>query len=90
MSIARATLPAVIGLVASLATASSEEDARRVTQRAATADPTAIIRALRADPSLREPSGLVENAYDFNAVDGIPGFGPIDLPSGQRFAKARR
>jgi len=33
-------------------------------------------RAIEASPPLAEPP-LVENAYDFNNIDGIPGFGTL-------------
>jgi hypothetical protein len=39
---------------------------------------TAIeIRALIEDPAIRNAVGLAENSWDFNAPDGVPGFGPI-------------
>ena len=35
------------------------------------------IRALLADPAIRNAIGLSENAWDFSIPDGVPGFGPI-------------
>ena len=35
------------------------------------------IRDLLADPAIRYAVGLSENAWDFSAPDGVPGFGPI-------------
>jgi hypothetical protein len=40
----------------------------------------ALRRAWAADPAIRDFIGLSENAWDFNAPDGVPGFGPL-LPS---------
>jgi len=37
----------------------------------------AIRRAWSADPAIRDFVGLVENGWDFNDPNGIPGFGPI-------------
>jgi hypothetical protein len=36
----------------------------------------AELRALIADPAVRDFKGLSENAWDFNRPAGIPGFGP--------------
>jgi hypothetical protein len=45
------------------------------------ASPRAItgedIRALLADPAIRNAVGLAENSWDFSTPDGVPGFGPI-------------
>jgi uncharacterized protein DUF3306 len=38
----------------------------------------ALRRAWSSDPAIRDFVGLSENSWDFNAPDGIPGFGPID------------
>jgi Protein of unknown function (DUF3306) len=38
----------------------------------------ALRRAWSADPAIRDFVGLSENSWDFNAPDGMPGFGPID------------
>ena len=56
---------------------------------APTADATAAMRAMLADPSFSVAPGLAENAYDFNAPGGIPGFGPMEaeVPD-RRFARA--
>jgi hypothetical protein len=37
----------------------------------------ALRRAWAADPAIRDFIGLSENAWDFNAPDGVPGFGSI-------------
>lgn len=37
----------------------------------------ALRRAWEADPAIRDFVGLAENAWDFNAPDGVPGFGPL-------------
>lgn len=37
----------------------------------------ALRRAWAADPAIRDFVGLAENAWDFNAPDGAPGFGPL-------------
>jgi uncharacterized protein DUF3306 len=38
----------------------------------------ALRRAWSSDPAIRDFVGPSENSWDFNAPDGIPGFGPID------------
>lgn len=40
----------------------------------------ALRRAWAADPAIRDFIGLSENAWDFTAPDGVPGFGPM-LPT---------
>jgi hypothetical protein len=37
----------------------------------------ALRRAWTADPAIRDFVGLSENAWDFTAPEGIPGFGPL-------------
>jgi hypothetical protein len=37
----------------------------------------ALRRAWTADPAIRDFIGLSENAWDFNAPDGVPGFGSL-------------
>jgi len=37
----------------------------------------ALRRAWVADPAIRDFVGPAENAWDFNAPDGVPGFGPL-------------
>ncbi len=39
----------------------------------------ALRRAWAADPTIRDFVGLSENAWDFNAPDSIPGFGPLEM-----------
>jgi hypothetical protein len=38
----------------------------------------ALRRAWSSDPRIRDFVGLSENSWDFNARDGVPGFGAID------------
>jgi hypothetical protein len=44
----------------------------------------ALRRAWSSDPAIRDFVGLSENSWDFNAPDGIPGFGPIDAADVER------
>jgi len=44
----------------------------------------ALRRAWTADPAIRDFIGLSENAWDFNAPDGVPGFGSLDLQEVRR------
>jgi Protein of unknown function (DUF3306) len=37
----------------------------------------ALRRAWRSDPAIRDFVGLSENAWDFTAPEGVPGFGPF-------------
>jgi hypothetical protein len=37
----------------------------------------ALRRAWSTDPAIRDFVGLSENSWDFNAPDGVPGFGPF-------------
>ena len=41
----------------------------------------ALRRAWTADPKIRDFVGLSENAWDFTAPDGVPGFGPLEMTS---------
>lgn len=45
---------------------------------------TALRRAWRLDPAIRDFIGLSENAWDFNAPGGVPGFGSLDLEKVRR------
>jgi hypothetical protein len=45
---------------------------------------TALRRAWRVDPVIRDFIGLSENAWDFNAPGGVPGFGSLDLKEVRR------
>jgi hypothetical protein len=45
---------------------------------------TALRRAWRVDPAIRDFIGLSENAWDFNAPGGVPGFGSLDLEKVRR------
>jgi hypothetical protein len=44
----------------------------------------ALRRAWRLDPAIRDFIGLSENAWDFDAPGGVPGFGPLDLKEVRR------
>jgi hypothetical protein len=44
----------------------------------------ALRRAWAADPAIRDFVGLAENAWDFNAADAVPGFGPVAPAQGGR------
>jgi Protein of unknown function (DUF3306) len=49
----------------------------------------ALRRAWVTDPAIRDFVGLAENAWDFNAPDGVPGFGPLRaIDDVQRLAAA--
>ncbi len=39
----------------------------------------ALRRAWATDPAIRDFIGLAENQWDFNAPDGVPGFGPLQM-----------
>jgi len=44
----------------------------------------ALRRAWTADPAIRDFIGLSENAWDFNAPGGVPGFGSLELQEVRR------
>lgn len=46
----------------------------------------ALRRVWTADPAIRNFIGLSENAWDFNAPGGVPGFGSLDLEEIGRLA----
>jgi hypothetical protein len=46
----------------------------------------ALRRAWTADPAIRDFIGLSENAWDFNAPGGVPGFGSLNLQEVHRLA----
>jgi hypothetical protein len=46
----------------------------------------ALRRAWSTDPVIRDFIGLSENSWDFNASDGIPGFGPLITDGAGRLA----
>jgi Protein of unknown function (DUF3306) len=49
----------------------------------------ALRRAWSADPAIRDFVGLSENAWDFNDLAGIPGFGELGpRPAGKILAQA--
>lgn len=68
----RPALPAIDDITA-------ETDVRAFLQKGVSPDLTraALRRAWLADPAIRDFIGLAENAYDFNAPDGVPGFSPL-------------
>jgi hypothetical protein len=84
---------ALVGLVliSSSAAARAEETRGAATARLALGPAAALplnasspagkterdIRDLLADPAIRFAVGLAENAWDFSAPDGVPGFGPL-------------
>ncbi len=48
----------------------------------------ALRRAWAADPAIRDFVGLSENAWDFNAPGGVPGFGPLTPEDVRRLVDA--
>jgi hypothetical protein len=44
----------------------------------------ALRRAWSTDPAIRDFIGLAENAWDFTAPDGVPGFGPLSAADASR------
>src|SRR5262245_60391052 len=44
----------------------------------------ALRRAWAADPNIRDFIGLSENAWDFTAPGGVPGFGPLSADDASR------
>jgi Protein of unknown function (DUF3306) len=44
----------------------------------------ALRRAWSVDPAIRDFTGLSENAWDFNAPGGVPGFGSLDVQDVRR------
>jgi Protein of unknown function (DUF3306) len=44
----------------------------------------ALRRAWSADPGIRDFIGLSENSWDFNALDGVPGFGSLTAEEARR------
>ena len=61
-------------------------DIRPFLQKNVPADLTraALRRAWSADQAIRDFVGLSENAWDFNAPDTIPGFGPLEMTDEMR------
>src|SRR5262245_23935847 len=90
MKIARTALLAAVGLIALTLVAGAQvgdlsaAPPVAASETSAPADATAAIHALVRDPRLVGQPGLAENAYDFNAPGGVPGFGPIDSAPGDR------
>ena len=85
MKIGRSMLLGTLGLIAAPFFADAQDVAVRPTEPqpaanapAQPADATAVMRRLLAERVIRESAGLAENAYDFTAPDGVPGFGPMD------------
>lgn len=78
----RAEAPAVdLSALPPLESITAETDIRAFLAPGIPAELTraALRRAWSADPAIRDFIGLVENGWDFNAPDGIPGFGPLQL-----------
>jgi hypothetical protein len=48
----------------------------------------ALRRAWASDPAIRDFIGLAENAWDFNAPDGVAGFGPLGADEIRRLLAA--
>ena len=48
----------------------------------------ALRQAWHADPAIRDFVGLSENAWDFNAPGGVPGFGPLTAEDIRQLADA--
>src|SRR5262252_9191859 len=46
----------------------------------------ALRRVWTTDPAIRDFIGLSENAWDFNAPGGVPGFGSLDFEEVRRLA----
>jgi len=57
----------------------ADTDIRGFLQKGVPADLTraALRRAWSSDPAIRDFVGLSENSWDFNAPEGVPGFGPF-------------
>jgi hypothetical protein len=87
-----ASPPPDLGALPSLDSIAAGSDIRAFLARGVPADLTraALRRAWSADPAIRDFVGLAENAWDFNAPGGVPGFGPLDLADEvkQRLARA--
>ena len=47
----------------------------------------ALRKAWSADPAINGFVGLSENSWDFNAPDGVPGFGPLSAEDVRRLAQ---
>jgi hypothetical protein len=47
----------------------------------------ALRKVWSADPVIRGFVGLSENSWDFNAPDGVPGFGPLSVEDVRRLAQ---
>lgn len=58
-------------------------------QRQAPASAAADIRLMWSDAAIQNAVGLAENAWDFNAPDGVPGFGPLPAHEAQRSLPTR-
>src|SRR5437763_5766210 len=65
----------------SIETITAETDIRAYLASGVPAELTraALRRAWAADPKIRDFIGLSENAWDFNAPEGVPGFGPLQM-----------
>ena|SRR5215468_10598817 len=92
MKATRTALLAGLGLVASTLIAAAQTGdfsagplaAPSETAAPATTDATAAIHAMLREGAVAASPVPAENAYDFNAPAGIPGFGPIDSATADR------
>jgi len=92
MKTTRTALLAGLGLIASTLFAAAQVGDLSAAPSAATsetapaqaADATATMQALLREGSLTGTLVPAENAYDFNAPGGVPGFGAIDSVPGDR------
>jgi len=72
-----------------LETIDAESDIRAFLAAGVPADLTraALRRAWSADPAIRDFVGLSENSWDFNAPQGVPGFGAMTEEDTRRLAE---
>src|SRR5262245_34286165 len=95
MKTARTALLAASGLIASTLFAAAQVGdfsagpltATSETAAPQTSDATAAMQALLREGAVAASPVPAENAYDFNAPGGVPGFGPIDSASDRRLAQ---
>jgi hypothetical protein len=68
----------ICGCIALLVGLTVAQDARaEPTATPDASDMTNRMRAIVADPAVRDFAGPAENAFDFSKPDGVPGFGPM-------------
>jgi len=71
-----------ITILSSALTAVAQESAKPPERQPT--DPNAVIRELVADPDFKKSVAPAENAWDFNAPNGVPGFGAIEARDDRR------